>query len=233
MTTKGAESVRTILAIEASNPSSGGGGVCVGRVGADGSVRVLAAAGLTDAARAGDAVMPAVEGVCAQAGVTPGDIDQIAVSVGPGGYTALRIATTTGKALAHAIGCDAVAVPTARVAAAALGDADLPAVIALAGKKGAAHLTLVHADGSCQELGVGGPGLIRAGMARTIVGDAHVPAEIAEHASGLGMRRVAITLEPVWCLRASVDIGPCTADGLEPIYAREPDAVTQWRARGD
>lgn len=222
-----------ILAIEASNPSSGGGGVCVGRV-EHGIVRVLAEEALETGDRSTDGVMHNVQRVCAGAGVGPGTetrIAAVAVSVGPGGFTALRIATTTAKTLGFALGCPVIAVPTASVAALAVGPGQRPAVIALAAKNDAAHLTLLHPDGRCEALGVRTAGALTPGLAATVVADTYLPKAFAERAAGLGMARVAIVLTARACLEASLAIEPVGPDALGPIYAREPDAVTQWRAR--
>jgi tRNA threonylcarbamoyl adenosine modification protein YeaZ len=221
---------RVILAIEASNPSSGGAGVCVARVSADG-VDVLGSCALDGGSRASDGVMVAVDAACAEAGVGARDLEAIAVSVGPGGFTALRIATTTAKTLGYALGIGVIAVPTAAVAREAIGAGDRAALIALAGKKDAAHLTLLDEDGTLTEIGVVGAGGIAPGMARTLVGDAHVPGAVADRCAGLGMGRLGIVLTARALAAASRGFGEVGAREVRPIYAREPDAVTQWRAR--
>lgn len=57
-------------------------------------------------------LLPAIEGVLAEAGRHRSEIDTIAVSVGPGSYTGLRIGVTTAKVLAYAWRCRLVAVGT-------------------------------------------------------------------------------------------------------------------------
>ncbi len=222
--------MRTVLAIEASNPSAAPPGACVGHVG-ERTAEVIASSVADGAARSTDAVMVAVDRACRDAGVAPGDLHAIAVSVGPGGYTALRIATTTAKTLAFALGVPVIPVPTALVAARGVLGPDRPALIALAGKKNAAHLTLLHPDGRAEALGVHAADALRPGMARSIVADAHLPQAIAARAAELGMSRVSLALSPQACLFAAVGLEAVGADELAPVYAREPDAVTQWRAR--
>lgn len=223
--------VRTILSIEASNPSAAPASVCVARVASDGSFEVLGEHAGGEADRATDGVMDAVDRACKAAGVGPGDIDAIVVCVGPGGFTALRIATTTAKTLAEALGRPVIPVPAAAVAAQALAPDDLPALIALAGKHDASHLTLVHPDGCLEVLGVHGPERLNAGLARTIVADGFLPRALGERAAALGMESRALTLSARACLRASAEYQAVDPVRLAPIYAREPDAVTQWRVR--
>lgn len=221
---------RTVLAIEASNPSSGAGGVCVARVDA-GSAVVIGESVLESGVRSSDGVMVAVDEACQRADVRAGDIEEIAVSIGPGGYTALRIAATTAKTLAHVIGCPVVAVPTWAVAAESVGQDQRPALIALAGKGQAAHLTILDPNGGFDILGVTTAEQLESRSFRTLVGDEHVPASIADRCAELGMVRSSIVLNAPACASASARFEPRDADEIEPDYAREPDAVTQWRAR--
>jgi tRNA threonylcarbamoyladenosine biosynthesis protein TsaB len=60
----------------------------------------------------GRELVPAIDALVAEAGIKKTDIGAVAVSVGPGSYTGLRIGVTAAKTLAWALGCDLVAVPT-------------------------------------------------------------------------------------------------------------------------
>jgi tRNA A37 threonylcarbamoyladenosine modification protein TsaB len=224
--------MRTILAIEASNPSASAPGVCVGRVSADGvgAVEVLGAWIAEDSGRSGDGVMDAVDRACRAAGVGPRDLDAVAVSIGPGGFTALRIATTSAKAMAFALGIPVIPVPTALVAARAVDASDRPSVIALASKKDLAHLTLLHPDGAFESLGVLDAHGIPAGV-RSLVADAFLPEPFAVRAAAMGLERLTLMLSPRACLEAAAGLDAVPPDALSPLYAREPDAVTQWRVR--
>jgi len=60
----------------------------------------------------GRELVPAVDAVVSEAGIDKTDLGAVAVSVGPGSYTGLRIGVTAAKALAWALGCDLVGVST-------------------------------------------------------------------------------------------------------------------------
>jgi tRNA A37 threonylcarbamoyladenosine modification protein TsaB len=224
--------MRTILAIEASNPSASAPGVCVGRVPmkGNGAVEVIGAWISEDSGRSSDGVMDAVDRACRAAGLGPRELDAVAVSIGPGGFTALRIATTSAKTLAFALGIPVIPVPTALVAARAVDVAHQPGVIALASKNTLAHLTLLRPDGSIEAIGAVDAEGIPSGV-RSLVADAFLPEPFAIRAAALGLERLTLTLSPQACLEAAAGLDVVAPDALGPLYAREPDAVTQWRAR--
>ena len=72
---------------------------------------------------------PFTSELLAAAGLTPKSLKGVMVSVGPGSYTGLRVGLISAKALAYAVGCELVAVPTfaaiAELAPAELGGVDV------------------------------------------------------------------------------------------------------------
>jgi len=54
--------------------------------------------------RHGRDLLPAIAGLLESAGLTPQDLDAIAVGLGPGSYTGLRVGLTAAKTLAFALG---------------------------------------------------------------------------------------------------------------------------------
>ena len=57
-------------------------------------------------------LMPAVKGVLGERGITPRDLDGIAVALGPGAFSALRVGISAAKGLALAAGKPLAGVPT-------------------------------------------------------------------------------------------------------------------------
>ncbi|MBB5939596.1 tRNA (adenosine(37)-N6)-threonylcarbamoyltransferase complex dimerization subunit type 1 TsaB [Streptomyces zagrosensis] len=64
---------------------------------------VLAASHQVDARRHGELLLPAVHRVLTMASVTPGDLTDIVVGVGPGPYTGLRVGLATAAAFGAAL----------------------------------------------------------------------------------------------------------------------------------
>src|SRR5688500_8632212 len=57
-------------------------------------------------------IVPMVDRLCRGRGWTPGEIEAVYVSAGPGSFTGLRVGVTVAKTLAFATGAKVVAVPT-------------------------------------------------------------------------------------------------------------------------
>jgi tRNA threonylcarbamoyladenosine biosynthesis protein TsaB len=61
---------------------------------------------------------PAIREVLSSVGWTPSDVRLVAVAVGPGSFTGLRVGVTTAKTLAYAVGAEVIGVNTLEVIAA-------------------------------------------------------------------------------------------------------------------
>lgn len=72
---------------------------------------------LTVGQRSAQSLVPAIQRLLQSADVRPGDVNVIAVTVGPGSFTGLRIGVTTAKTLAYALKAEVVAVNTLDVLA--------------------------------------------------------------------------------------------------------------------
>src|SRR5262245_58553079 len=98
------------LAIEISNPSAAAGaGVALGRAGA--GLQVLVVEALAPERRHDDDLVPSIDRVFRRAGCSPGEIGLVGVSIGPGGFTSLRIAIAAAKMICEATGSRCVGVP--------------------------------------------------------------------------------------------------------------------------
>ncbi len=72
--------------------------------------RPVASFTLARGRRHAEVLMPAVQHLCEQAGLRPHDLAAVAVDVGPGLFTGLRVGLATARALALALGAPAVGV---------------------------------------------------------------------------------------------------------------------------
>lgn len=239
------------LAIEISNPGPAGqagdgigAGVALGRVGvgsgATGApefrgVDVLGVEQVRPATRQDDDLMPAVARLCARVGVEPRAIERVAVSVGPGGFTGLRVATATAQMLCVATGARCAAVPTAcvvirRASSAARG---VVCAVGLAWKRDDAWRAVYEpGDGSRQAMPAA---LVRLesfmpSPACALVADA----AMVEMLRSRGVLSGAVHVEPprfdpVALLEASALVADIDPAALVPLYPREPEAVTKWR----
>ncbi len=189
-----------------------------------------------------DMLMPAIDRLVRSAGLKPSDIRMVAVSVGPGGFTGLRVAVATAKALSLGVGATVVAVPSAmavaRTAARRESVADGVCGVVLAGKQGTAWLERI-------QLSMGEPagresGLFSAQDApltglSALIADAHLPAEWGTRAQALHLPLVPAQWDALDCLVLGESMltsqGPTDPLKLEPIYPRQAEAVTLWEGR--
>jgi tRNA threonylcarbamoyladenosine biosynthesis protein TsaB len=92
-------------------------------------------------------LMAAVDRVLADARWAPRDLEGLAVSIGPGSFTGLRIGVSTAKGLASALGVPIAAVPTLDAMAAALPWAALAVCPVLEARRGEVYASLYRHDG--------------------------------------------------------------------------------------
>ena len=220
-----------ILAIETSNPSAWTPespvkpGVAV--LAAD--LRLLSRADIDPEAVHEDQLMSAVARAVSQAGLTPRELGLIAVSTGPGGYTAVRVAVTVAKFIAEGTGAACVGVPTAHAVARAISPGH-PFAVALASKRDTAFVARFHASGQPIDDGcVADASCLANAEIGTLVADRFLPESFATEARRLGIALASPILDAVAVARIASTRAPVDPVLLEAFYPREPEAVTKWR----
>ena len=123
-----------LLAVESATLS---GGVAL----LDGD-RLLGEITLNIAITHSERLMSAVDRLLADCGLGPADLGGLAVSVGPGSFTGLRVGLATVKALAMALDLPVAPVPTLDALASRLPFADAPVCPILDARKGEVYLSL-------------------------------------------------------------------------------------------
>lgn len=246
---------RLILAIETSNPAAAeagdaargvGPGVALGWQPPLGGIRVIGWELLRPSRERGghdDDLIPAIDRLFAAHAIDRTRLrgGAVAVSIGPGGYTGVRVACATGAMLAEAVGTTGIATPTAMVAAYGLCPRAAPSerfLITLAAKGETAWGQMFEGVRPVGEGRLFNAADLERMCAepsppRAIVGDRHLPATMRAEAERLGLPVIAPALSAVACLHAAIESGLAEVDParLAPLYPREPDAVTLWRAR--
>ncbi|MCA9297031.1 MAG: tRNA (adenosine(37)-N6)-threonylcarbamoyltransferase complex dimerization subunit type 1 TsaB [Phycisphaerales bacterium] len=222
-----------VLAIETSQRA--GGVALADRAGA---VYVEALSGED---RHDDALMPAIARACSRAALAPSDLRAVAVSIGPGGFTGIRLAVVTAKMMSLSLGVELIAVPTAEIVATGTCTPDDPddVLVVLSAKRESfwcAHLRrsddryIMHEDfgiRTSETVELAGIGLVLA--------DAYAPATLRARAEASGRVVRTPICDPRACLRVAMPMQAAgdftTATALAPWYPRPPEAVTLWEQR--
>jgi tRNA threonylcarbamoyladenosine biosynthesis protein TsaB len=176
-------------------------------------------------------LMPAVAAAMERAGLAWADIDAVAVGVGPGTFTGLRIGVATARALAH--GSGAPLHPVSSLAALA-APVDAPQALPLIDAKRGELFGALYATGA----EVVGPFVARPdevpsrtgerARAALAVGDGAVRFRSVLEASGVHVAPGDSELHVVRALhvcRLATSVAAAPPEAVFPNYLREPDAV--------
>jgi tRNA threonylcarbamoyl adenosine modification protein YeaZ len=198
----------------------------------DGS-RVLAESTVVDARRHGEQLVPRVQEVLRAAGRTPADVTVVAVGVGPGPFTGLRVGVVTALTLGAALGVPVHGVCSLDAwswGAASLGLREPFAVVTDARRK-EVYWAAYAAPGQREDgPGVGRPADVAAELAgRPVIGPATDVYDFPGAVPGTGGRSAPPTAALLADLAAARLAGrPGCGEGLlppRPLYLRRPDAT--------
>lgn len=95
-----------------------------------------------------ETVMPAVDELLAEAGLTPADLTALAVDVGPGSFTGVRIGVCHGNAMALALGLPMVSVNALEALAYPLLGGEAPVAAIIDARNGNGYGALYSPDGT-------------------------------------------------------------------------------------
>jgi tRNA threonylcarbamoyladenosine biosynthesis protein TsaB len=175
-------------------------------------------------------LLPLVEDALAAAGVGWEDVERIAIGVGPGGFTGLRIGIATARALAQARGLPLA--PVSSLAALASGAGGGPVAAVVDARRGEVFAGVWDGDRQLLAPAALAPAalaerLLGLDVAVQAVGDGAVRfrpelegAGVTVPVDGSAVHRIAAA--PLCRLGAVAD--PADRDRLLPDYRREPDA---------
>lgn len=175
--------------------------------------------------RHGELLTPTVRDVLAEAGAVMADVARVAVGVGPGPFTGLRVGVVTARMLGLALGVPVTGACTLDVLAAqAVGEGlDEPFVVATDARR----KEVFWAGYTARGVRVEGPGVSRPAdlvlAGRPVVG------------AGGRLYELGRTAGPSWpsaaTLARCLAEGTCAPYDAEPWYLRRPDAVTPGPAK--
>jgi tRNA threonylcarbamoyladenosine biosynthesis protein TsaB len=187
-----------------------------------------------------EALMPMVADVLAEAAsVCPrgfADLDLIAVTVGPGAFTGVRIGLAAAGAMAAAAGLPAVGLTTLEVVAAAETPDGLPLLVALDAKRSDVYCQLFDAALTPlweprAILPTAIPPLLPDSGAVALAGDAAAPVAAALRAAGRTVRLLPGHGRPEATVLARLAAArwqgrlPAAGAPLRPLYLRAPDVT--------
>jgi N6-L-threonylcarbamoyladenine synthase len=201
---------------------------CAAAVYDSGGDRVLAEITETIGKGHAEHLIALIDRVLEKAGIDLKTVERIAVTIGPGSFTGIRVGVAAARGFALALGIPAVGVTTLAVIAAAHGDqaAGRPILVAMDAKRGEVYLQMFGGDrvsrGEPEAMLVEDAQALAATFNGLIVGSA-VPLLRGDIADAADTVANMFPIAAVARLGASVAAG----DKPKPLYLRGPDAKPQ------
>lgn len=186
-----------------------------------------------------EALMPMIEKVMDKSGLSFDGLDRIAVTVGPGTFTGVRVGVAAARGLALATGAGLVGVTSLAVMARAVmnENEDVPhsGIVAIAAdaRRGQVYFAMFDAQGRalCDHMVLTpqeAAGLLPASGGVTLAGNAAVPVADAAIALGQSPQTVLERLQPDAATLAGMAVERDLEPGpVRPLYLRAPDAKPQ------
>ena len=193
--------------------------------------------------RHAESLAPQIAFVAEQAGVQLADIGAIAIDIGPGLFTGLRVGVTTALALATTLRIPMIGVTSLDLLAFPVGHTHRMITAAVDARRGEVfHATYRPVPGGVQRItepAVGEPEELRSAIVAEaadvlIVGDGALAhrhlfedvsgVEIADEVLAFPSASALVSLAHARAMREEF-VRP---DEIEPLYLRRPDAVAKW-----
>jgi tRNA threonylcarbamoyladenosine biosynthesis protein TsaB len=176
-----------------------------------------------------EALLPMIDRVTAAAGTTPGEIETIAVTVGPGGFTGIRAGLAAAQGLALASGARLVGVASFAAVAARLPRSDEPLLVALDSRRADLYVQLFAENNAfLSEPAAVPPGELTAFVA-VAIGNAtlRIAGDAVDSAAAALVGRGGVSVIPGSAPDARGVLGAATdgkfAGPARPLYLRPPD----------
>lgn len=191
----------------------------------------------------GEALMPMVQSVMTEAGLSFADLDSVAVTVGPGAFTGLRIGMSAARGIALAAGKPLIGVTTLEAVAGAQDPWDGLLLVVLGSKRADVYAQIFEPDGAaaCDPCAVPPEevsSMLPAAAGIAVAGDAAaaVMAALAGRRPkpvrlpGPGLPDAAVVAR----IAAGREAGAGDPPGPPaPLYLRPPDAITAADRKSD
>ena len=205
--------------------------------------RVLGETRLAGGRRHAEQLAPAIASLGEQTGVRLDALDALAVGVGPGLFTGLRVGVTTVKVMAQALGVPVVAISSLDLVAHPLRHARRTIVVVVDARRRevfhARYRPVAGGVARVSDYAVGPPGEVVAGLADegeevVLAGDgvaaywstfaALEQAEVAGRDFDYPSASALVELATARVTRGEVE----PPDAVRPLYLRESDAALAW-----
>ena len=182
-----------------------------------------------------EVIMPMIEQVMGEAGLDYASLDRIAVTVGPGTFTGVRVGVSAARGLALATGADLIGVSSLEVIAARalerFGNGSVPVAVAVDARRGQVYFAAFAAGltPACDPVALA-PGDAAARLPtdrKTILVGSGGPM-IAESGCDIAAERVLGDMQPDAATLARLAVQRAPGDEtVSPLYLRPPDAKPQ------